>query len=69
MRGSKKVTALNHKPKVEDLVFMKELLESGEVVPVIDRRYPLSQLAEAMRYLEAGQSRGKVVITVARNGQ
>ena len=48
----------------KDLVILKELLEAGKVVPVIDRRYPLSEVAEALRYLGAGHARGKVVITV-----
>jgi NADPH:quinone reductase-like Zn-dependent oxidoreductase len=48
----------------EDLVFLKDLLEAGKVVPVIDRRYPLSGAAEALRYLAEGHARGKVVITV-----
>ncbi|MGB5891082.1 MAG: NAD(P)-dependent alcohol dehydrogenase [Thermoanaerobaculia bacterium] len=48
----------------KDLVFVKELLEAGKVVPVIDRRYPLSEVAEALRYLEEGHARGKVIITV-----
>ena len=43
---------------------MKELLEAGKVVPVIERRYPLSETAEAIRYLEEGHAQGKVVITV-----
>jgi NADPH:quinone reductase-like Zn-dependent oxidoreductase len=43
---------------------MKELLEAGTVVPVIDRRYPLREAAEALRYYGEGHSRGKVVITV-----
>jgi NADPH:quinone reductase-like Zn-dependent oxidoreductase len=43
---------------------MKELLETGQVTPVIDRRYPLSEVAEALRYLEEGHAQGKVVITV-----
>ena len=48
----------------KDLLFLKELLETGKVVPVIDRRYPLSEVAEALRYLEEGHARGKVIITV-----
>jgi NADPH:quinone reductase-like Zn-dependent oxidoreductase len=51
-------------PNQEDLVFMTELLESGKVVPVIDRRYPFNEVAEAVRYYGAGHARGKVVITV-----
>jgi len=43
---------------------MKELLEAGKVVPVIDRRYPLSEVAEAIRYCEEGHAKGKVVITM-----
>lgn len=48
----------------EDLLFMKGLLEAGKVVPVIDRRYPLREVADALRYLEKGHARGKVIITV-----
>ncbi len=48
----------------EDLHVLKELVESGKVTPVVDRVYPLSETAAAMRYLELGHSRGKVVITV-----
>ncbi len=48
----------------DDLVVLRELLETGKVTPVIDRTYPLSETAEAMRYLEEGHARGKVVITV-----
>jgi NADPH:quinone reductase-like Zn-dependent oxidoreductase len=43
---------------------LKELVEAGKVVPVIDKRYSLSEAAEALRYLGAGHARGKVVITV-----
>jgi NADPH:quinone reductase-like Zn-dependent oxidoreductase len=57
------------KPNNKDLVFMKELLEAGKVVPVIDRCYTLSETAEAIRYLEAGHAKGKVVISVEQNGQ
>ena len=48
----------------DDLVFLKELIEAGKVTPVIDRHYPLSEVPEAIRYLEAGHVQGKVVITV-----
>jgi len=64
MTGSKKVIQLSHKPNVEDLVFVKELIEAGKVVPVIDRRYPLSEVAEAVRYYGEGNPQGKIVITV-----
>lgn len=46
------------------LVVLTELIEAGKITPVIDRAYPLSQVPEAIRYLETGQARGKVVITV-----
>ena len=63
--GSKKIGQMETaKPNKKDLVFIKELLESGKVVPVIDRTYSLSEIPEAIRYLEAGHARGKVVITV-----
>ena len=55
------------KPNQEDLMFLKELLEAGKVVPVLDRCYPLSEPAAAIRYLEAGHAKGKVVITVAHH--
>jgi NADPH:quinone reductase-like Zn-dependent oxidoreductase len=64
MTGSKKMGGLSARPNQKDLVFMKELLEAGKVVPVIDRRYTLSEVADALRYLEEGHARGKVVITV-----
>ncbi len=48
----------------EDLLVLKELIEAGKVTPVIDRRYPLSEVPDAMRYFEEGHTRGKVVITV-----
>jgi NADPH:quinone reductase-like Zn-dependent oxidoreductase len=48
----------------EDLAEIAALIQSGKVTPVIDRRYPLSETAEAMRYLEAGHARGKVIITL-----
>ncbi len=66
MLGSKKVVQLSHSPDVEDLAFVKELVEAGKVVPVIDKRYQLSEVAEALRNYEDGHAQGKVVITVAR---
>ena len=48
----------------EDMIVLKELIEAGQVTPVIDRSYPLSEVPEAIRYLEQGHARGKVVITV-----
>ena len=48
----------------DDLRLLKELIEDGKVAPVIDRTYSLSEVPEAIRYLETGHARGKVVITV-----
>jgi len=62
--GGNKIGTFMTATTKQDLLLMKELLESGQVTPVIDRRFPLCQLPEAMRYLEQGHARGKVVITV-----
>ena len=62
--GSKQIGGFIADPTQQDLVFVRELLEAGKVVPAIDRRYPLLETAEAMRYLEEGHVRGKVVLTV-----
>jgi NADPH:quinone reductase-like Zn-dependent oxidoreductase len=51
---------LNH----NDLAFLADLMQSGKVTPVIDRTYKLSDLADAIRYLEQGHARGKVVVSV-----
>ena len=48
----------------EDLIVLTELIESGTVTPVIDRTYPLSEAAEAIRYVETGHTRGKTVVTM-----
>jgi NADPH:quinone reductase-like Zn-dependent oxidoreductase len=53
----------------EDLIMIKELLETGKVVPVIDKSYLLSEAAEAIRYLEKGHARGKVIIIVDSHDQ
>ena len=66
--GSKKIGLMETaKPNKKDLVFIKELLETGKVVAVIDRTYPLSEVPEAIRYLEEGHARGKVVITLEQS--
>ena len=65
MTGDQKlVSRLAKSPNEKDWAFMKELLESGQVRPVVDRRYTLSQAPEALRYLGEGHARGKVVITM-----
>jgi NADPH:quinone reductase-like Zn-dependent oxidoreductase len=64
MTGSNKMGSVSLRPNQTDLVFMKELLEEGKIVPVIDRLYKLNEVPDALRYLEEGHALGKVVITV-----
>ncbi len=64
MTGSKKMTGVMAKPDKNDLLFLKELLEAGKIKPVIDRRYQLSEVANAIRYIEEGHAIGKVIITI-----
>jgi NADPH:quinone reductase-like Zn-dependent oxidoreductase len=64
LAGGKKLSFVAAKIVVKDLVVLKELLETGKVVPVIDRRYTLREASDAVRYLEEGHARGKVVITI-----
>src|SRR6267378_2675514 len=60
----KRIRVLAVRPNLEDMVHVAELCEAGKVVPVIDRRYPLGEVPEALRYLGEGRAKGKVVITV-----
>ena len=61
---SQKLVVWVAKQRQEDLLTLKRLLEAGEITPVIDRTYSLSEAPEAMRYLDEGHARGKLVITV-----
>jgi NADPH:quinone reductase-like Zn-dependent oxidoreductase len=63
--GDQKFGNLLMRPSQTDLLFLKELVETGKVTPVIDRRYALRDVPEAIRYVEEGHARGKVVVTVA----
>ncbi len=63
--GSKKMGGVTANTTPEDLTLMKELIESGKITPVIDKRFSFDQAADAFRYLGEGHARGKVVITIA----
>ena len=67
--GGQKMSSFLANPNQKDLLILKELVETGRVVPVIDRTYPLAETAEAIRYLETGRARGKVIIAVAPDNQ
>ena len=64
MTGAKNMGFMVAKVNQKDLLFIIELMNAGKVKSIIDKRYPLSETAEALRYLEEGHARGKVVITV-----
>jgi NADPH:quinone reductase-like Zn-dependent oxidoreductase len=61
--SSKKMGILMAKRNKADFLFLAELLETKKITPVIDRRYPLREVADAIRYVEQGHAKGKVVIT------
>jgi len=65
--AGKKIRLLVVQPNLKDMVYITELYEAGKVVPVIDRRYPLSEVPEALQYLGEGRAKGKVVITLESN--
>ncbi|WML51265.1 NAD(P)-dependent alcohol dehydrogenase [Neobacillus sp. PS3-12] len=64
MTGKKKIGSFLQRPNQKDLFFIRELLETGKIKPVIDRQYQLSEIQEAFRYFENGHAQGKVVITM-----
>jgi NADPH:quinone reductase-like Zn-dependent oxidoreductase len=64
MTGNRRIELVISKPNQKDLLALKDLIEAGKLTPVIDRSYQLGEVPEAIRYLEEGHTRGKVLITV-----
>jgi NADPH:quinone reductase-like Zn-dependent oxidoreductase len=62
--GSQKMVVMLTKNNTEDLILLRELVEAGKVIPVVERTYPLKEVPEALRYLGEGHAQGKLVITV-----
>ena len=62
--GSKKMGNMLQQPNQEDLIYLSELLIEGQLKPIIDRCYTLTEVPEAFRYFDEGHVRGKVVITM-----
>jgi NADPH:quinone reductase-like Zn-dependent oxidoreductase len=62
--GRQKLRSVLVKPSHADLLVLKDLCEAGQVTPMIDRRFSLSDVPEAVRYVEDGRARGKIVITI-----
>lgn len=65
-KDGRKLGAFTAEPKQADLIYLKGLAETGKVKPVIDKRYPLSETAQALRYLGEGHARGKVILSVSK---
>ena len=65
-KDGRKLSAFTAEPKQADLIYLKGLAEAGKVKPVIDKRYPLSETAQALRYLGEGHARGKVILNVSK---
>jgi NADPH:quinone reductase-like Zn-dependent oxidoreductase len=63
--NGRKMTSVMKKANQKDLLFIRDLLESGKIKPIIDECYPLNKTAEAFQYFEKGHARGKLVITIA----
>ena len=66
-KGGRQLGGVSAHQSQDDLNFLRGLLESGKVVPAIDRRYPLEEAAEAVRYLGTGHAKAKVIVTVKHN--
>jgi NADPH:quinone reductase-like Zn-dependent oxidoreductase len=63
-RFVRQLRPLASQPNQADLQFLTELIEAGKITPVIDKTYQLSEVPDAIRYLRAGQARGKIIIAV-----